>query len=132
MCGGMGELPARRVIYVERTEDLGLAGRLRAIADRLQGNAYDSLTASAMADTCEEEGAVRSTAYWRGYAAEMRVPTPEEWPVRQCPACGIEVLPAAVGVLRINCPACDPFTVRKAAPADAEAIAWMTGGVGPA
>lgn len=104
-----------RLIYVERTDDPGLDGKLRAIADRLQGNPFDVMSISAVADACQESGSRRSAQFWRAYAAEIRNPEPTNWPVRICPVCGAEVLPAMRGIPRINCPVCNPFAIRKLA-----------------
>lgn len=104
-----------RLIYVERTDDPALDGKLRAIADRIQGNPFDAVSVDAVADACHDSGSNRSSKFWRAYAAEIRNPEPTSWPVRTCPVCGSEVLPAQRGILRINCPACSPFAIRKLA-----------------
>lgn len=114
MCGGVREMAAaRRIVYTERVNDMALSGRLRAIADREQGDIWNPLTVREMAETCEENGSCRSAAFWRGYAAEADETAPAHWQVRTCPTCGAVVVPAVVGALRIVCPVCRPFAVRE-------------------
>jgi len=116
MCGGMGFVAPQRVVLTERTDDNRLSGRLRAIADRAQGNLYDAMTARDIAAACKAAGTLASMRFWRGYADEAERNDPEPYPIRHCPVCRAAIVPAAVGVLRVNCPACDPFTVREAVP----------------
>lgn len=118
---GLKPLPEHLVVYTERTEDLALSGRLRAIADRDQGDLWEPLTVREIAETCEEAGAVRSAEFWRGYMTEAECADPAPYPVRTCPICGARVVPAALGALRLICPVCDPFTVREPTAETAEA-----------
>lgn len=119
MCGGIHEMTARRIVYTERVKDLALSGRLRAIADREQGDLWDPMAVREIAETCEESGAERSGAFWRGYAAEADETAPVHWPVRTCPTCGAAVVPAVIGAVRIVCPVCQPFSIRETVTAEA-------------
>lgn len=110
---GFVKIPEVLIVYTERTDDQALSGRLRAIADRVQGNLWNPITVREIAKTCEGAGAMGSAHFWRGYAAEAEKSDPAPWSVRTCPVCGARVVPATLSVLRLFCPVCDPFRVRE-------------------
>lgn len=112
MCGGIRAKPAedRRTVYCEQTDDMSLAGRLRAIADRAQGTLDDALTARALAEACEKACGGVGAAFWRAYTDEIE--RPSNWPIRQCDICRAEVVPAVLGAPRVLCPTCRPLCVR--------------------
>jgi hypothetical protein len=102
----------RRTIYTERTADHALSGRLRAIADRAIGDLWEPMTVLDIALSCKIAGSLDSALFWRSYAQEAGKAIPDPWPIRRCPVCRSEIVPAAIGVLHVVCPVCQPFTVR--------------------
>lgn len=112
MCGGIRTRPAvdRRIVLCEQTDDMRIAGRLRAIADRAQGTLDDALTARALTEACEKAFGGVGAVFWSAYTDEVE--NPSEWPIRRCDICRAEVVPVAPGSPRVLCPICRPVCVR--------------------